>query len=255
MTDARTGRVAVITGAARGLGSAIASEFASGDTQVVLAGAPFDSAARHAEVLRGRGLTAAAVDTDVTVPEEVERLIERSQELFGRLDVLVNNAGVGAIGPSESLPLDVWRRTIDVNLTGAFLCAQAAGRVMLEQGRGVIINVASIFGVVGMPQRAAYVASKHGLVGLTKVLGVEWAPRGIRVVGVNPSYVRTDLDTVDQGAGDYRDVDVERRTPQGRFATAEEVARAVVWLASDAASFVNGTSLDVDGGWLAYGGW
>ena len=114
------------------------------------------------------------MDVDVTVPDDVRRLIEETMARYGRLDVFVNNAGMGAIGPSESLPLDVWRRTIDVNLTGVFLCAQAAGKVMLDQGHGVIINVA-IFGLVGMPQRAAYAASKHGVIGLTRVLGVEWA--------------------------------------------------------------------------------
>ena len=250
-----TGRVAVVTGASRGIGAAIAAEFAGGDAHVVLAGPPFDSPASAADNLRRLGRSALAMDVDVTVPDDVRRLIEETLARYGRLDAFVNNAGVGAIGPSESLPLDVWRRTIDVNLTGVFLCAQVAGNVMLDQGHGVIINVASIFGLVGMPERAAYAASKHGVIGLTRVLGVEWARRGVRVVAVNPSFVRTALDDIDQEAGGYTDADVERRTPAGRFATPEEVARVVVWLASDAASFVNGSCVDVDGGWLAYGGW
>jgi 3-oxoacyl-[acyl-carrier protein] reductase len=250
-----TDQVVVVTGAGRGIGAAIASEFADGGAHVVLAGPSFDSPASTVDDLRRLGRSVLAVEADVTVTDDVRRLIAETLARFGRLDVLVNNAGVGAVGPSATLPLDVWRRTIDVNLTGVFLCAQAAGQVMLDQGHGVIVNVASIFGKVGMPERAAYAASKHGVIGLTKVLGVEWARRGVRVVAVNPSYVRTALDDIDQTAGGYTGADVERRTPAGRFATPEDVARVVAWLASDAASFVNGSCVDVDGGWLAYGGW
>jgi 3-oxoacyl-[acyl-carrier protein] reductase len=126
---------------------------------------------------------------------------------------------------------------------------------MLGKGRGVIVNVASIFGVVGMPGRAAYAASKHGLLGLTKVLATEWAGRGVRVVAVNPAYVGTHFDTIDQRAGGYTASDIERRTPLGRYAEAKDVARVVRFLASDEAAFVTGAAVDVDGGWLAYGGW
>lgn len=249
------GRVAVVTGASRGIGEAVAAELAVQGAQVVLAAPEADPAAAAAERLRASGGAAVAIDADVTRPDDVARLVDGTVERFGRLDLLVNNAGVGAVGPSATLPLDVWQRTIDVNLTGVFLCAQAAGRVMIEQGSGVIVNVASIFGAVGMPQRAAYAASKHGVVGLTKALGVEWAPHGVRVVAVSPTYVRTALDDQDQQAGGYTNADIERRTPAGRFATPQEVAKVVAFLASDAASFVIGSSVDVDGGWLAYGGW
>jgi 3-oxoacyl-[acyl-carrier protein] reductase len=192
---------------------------------------------------------------DVTDGNQVQSVVDATVVRFGRIDVLVNNAGIGAVTASEDLAREVWDRVLDVNLTGPFLCSQAVGKVMLRQGHGVNVNVASIFGLVGMPGRAAYAASKHGLLGLTKVLATEWAPRGVRVVAVNPAFVRTQLDTVDQQTGVYSAADIERRTPLGRYAKAEDVARVVRFLASDDASYVTGAALDVDGGWLSYGGW
>lgn len=126
---------------------------------------------------------------------------------------------------------------------------------MPEQCSGVIVNLASIFGVVGIPQRAACASIKHGVLGPTKVLGAEWADRGVRVVAVNPGYVRTDLDVTDRKAARYTDADIARRTPAGRFASTKEIGDVVVWLASDAAAYITGTSIDVDGGWIAHGGW
>jgi 3-oxoacyl-[acyl-carrier protein] reductase len=119
----------------------------------------------------------------------------------------------------------------------------------------VIIQIGSIFGEVGMPMRAAYCSAKHGLIGLTKVLASEWAPHGVRVVCLNPAYVRTALDEADQASGDYTDSDIERRTPLGRYGSAEEVANTALFLASDESSYITGTAITVDGGWMAYGGW
>jgi 3-oxoacyl-[acyl-carrier protein] reductase len=234
------GRVAVVTGAGRGLGAAIAEELA------------------------GRGATVVRVDrdqhpglrvADVSAPDQVSSLFDAVAAQHGRIDVLVNNAGVGAVAPSEELSPEAWSRTLAINLTGTFLCAQAAARHMLPAGRGVIVNIGSVFAATGMPMRAAYAASKHGVVGLTKVLATEWATRGIRVVAVDPAYVRTALDDADQRAGGYTTEDIERRTPMGRYAEPAEIARAVAFLASDDASFITGSEIAVDGGWLAYGGW
>jgi 3-oxoacyl-[acyl-carrier protein] reductase len=249
------GRVAVVTGAGRGLGAAIAEELCARGAAVVVADCEAEPAAATARRLAADGRRAAAHVADVTDPTQVAALFDETMTAHGRLDVLVNNAGVGAVAPSEDLTHEQWSRTLAVNLTGTFLCAQAAARHMLPAGRGVIVNIASLFGATGMPMRAAYAASKHGVVGLTKVLATEWAARGLRVVAIDPAYVRTSLDDADQRAGGYTSADIERRTPMGRYAEPAEVARVVAFVASDAASFVTGSEIAVDGGWLAYGGW
>jgi 3-oxoacyl-[acyl-carrier protein] reductase len=234
------GRVAVVTGAGRGLGAAIAEELAVRGATVV----PVDRDERPGPLV-----------ADISDPDQVSALFDGVAAEHGRIDVLVNNAGVGAVAPSEELSLEAWSRTLAINLTGTFLCAQAAARHMLPTGRGVIVNVGSVFAATGMPMRAAYAASKHGVVGLTKVLGTEWATRGIRVVAIDPAYVRTALDDADRAAGGYTAEDIARRTPMGRYAEPAEIARVVAFLASDDASFITGSEVAVDGGWLAYGGW
>jgi 3-oxoacyl-[acyl-carrier protein] reductase len=249
---AMDGRVAVVTGAGRGLGAAIAAELAAGGATVVVADR--DGAAADETAAR-LGARATAHVVDVTDPVAVAALFDDAARAHGQIDVLVNNAGVGAVAPSEELSYEQWSRTLAVNLAGTFLCAQAAARHMLPARRGVIVNIGSLFAVTGMPMRAAYAASKHGVGGLTKVLATEWAGRGIRVVAIDPAYIRTALDDADQRTGDYTAADIERRTPIGRYAEPAEIARVVAFVASDAASFITGSEIAVDGGWLAYGGW
>jgi 3-oxoacyl-[acyl-carrier protein] reductase len=249
------GRVAVVTGAGRGLGAAIAEELAARGAAVVVADRSQELAHDTAQRLLAAGGSASAHVADVTDPAQVAAVFDDAARAHGRIDVLVNNAGIGAVAPSEELTYEQWSRTLAVNLTGTFLCAQAAARHMLPAGRGVIVNIGSVFAATGMPMRAAYAASKHGVVGLTKVLATEWASRGLRVVAIDPAYVRTALDDADQRAGDYTAADIERRTPMGRYAEPAEIARVVAFVASDEASFVTGSEIAVDGGWLAYGGW
>ena len=249
------GRVAVITGSSMGIGEAVAGAFLREGARVVVNSRERkradDAAARLA---RGGGET-LAVAADVSTRAGVDHLIRAAMDRWGTLDVMVNNAGTSMIVPSVELPDESWRAVIDLNLTGAFMGAQAAARVMISKGSGSIINIGSVLGQVGLPKRAAYCASKHGLIGLTKALGVEWGRRGVRVNCLNPGYIKTPMDVHDQAVGDYTDADIERRTPPGRFGTVEDCANVAVWLASDDAAYVTGTAIDVDGGWVAYGGW
>jgi 3-oxoacyl-[acyl-carrier protein] reductase len=248
-------RVAIVTGASRGLGAAIAEQLAREGATVIASAHADDPADELAETLAAQGLSVHARIADVTDPAEVEELARGTHARFGRIDVLVNNAGVGAVVPTDRMPLEVWSRVLAVNLTGPLVCSQAVGEHMISAGRGVIVNIGSIFGEVGMPMRAAYAATKHALVGLTRVLAVEWAQHGVRVVNVEPAYVRTGLDERDQRDGGYSAGDIARRTPLGRYAEPSEVAKTVAFLATDDAAFITGSSIPVDGGWLAYGGW
>jgi len=212
-----------------------------------------DERARATADALGEG--AVGVGVELTEPGAPEALVERALQELGRLDVLVNNAGAGQVADSATLEPAEWQRIIDLDLTAPFRCSQAAARPMLAAGRGVIVNISSLLGHIGMPRRAAYAAAKHGLEGLTKVLGVEWAARGVRVVSVSPAYVATELLERTSSAGGFTLDDVAGRTPLRRLAEPEEVARVVAFLATDEASFVTGSSVRVDGGWLADGGW
>ncbi len=248
-----TGQVAVVTGASSGIGWAVAQRLGSAGAAVVVNSRSQDRAEQTAAALRGTGVDALGVAADIGRDDEAQALVAAAQERYGRLDLLVNNAGQPSVSASEDLDPADWRRVIDTDLSGAFYCAQAAGRIMLAQGSGVVVNVSSIFGQTGNSRRAAYVAAKHGLDGLTKVLAAEWADRGVRVCSVNPAYVLTPLVEQAMAAGSFAVADIERRTPAGRLGLPEEVAEVVTFLASPAASYITGVALPVDGGWLAYG--
>lgn len=248
------GRVAIVTGSSSGIGEAIGHALAAAGAAVVVNSRDVARAEPVAEAIQAAGGRAIAVAADVADSTQVQALVASAVEQLGGLHILVNNAGVGLVAPSEELSEADWRRLIDLDLTAPFLCAQAAGRHMLAARRGVIVNIASVFGHTGIPGRAAYAAAKHGLIGLTKVLGAEWASRGVRCVAVSPGYVATDLVRENMRRGAFDEQDIERRAPLGRLATPQEVAGVVAFVASDAASYMTGTEVLVDGGWVGYGG-
>jgi NAD(P)-dependent dehydrogenase (short-subunit alcohol dehydrogenase family) len=247
-------KVALVTGAARGIGRRTAEVLADQGYALVLT--DLRAATEAVAALRRLGREVLDVPGDVSAEADVMALAEQVRERFGRVDVLVNNAGIAFIHPAEETSTDQWKRVIDVNLTGPFLLCRTFGRMMLEAGAGSIVNVASIAGLRGIADRAAYNASKHGLVGLTRTLAAEWGGRGVRVNAVCPGWVKTEMDATDQAAGTYDDGDIIGQVPMGRFASPDDVAAAIAFLADPASSgFINGVTLPVDGGWTADAGW
>ncbi|TDP97969.1 SDR family NAD(P)-dependent oxidoreductase [Labedaea rhizosphaerae] len=242
--------VAVVTGSAMGIGRQVARTLAGEGYDLVLVDVQ-DQTELLGE-LRDRGCAATAVVCDVASEDDVERLAARVEDV----DVLVNNAGISLLEAAETTTAQQWRRVLDVNLTGPFLLCRRFGRRMLEKGAGSIVNIASIAGLHAVADRSAYNASKHGLIGLTKTLAAEWGGRGVRVNAVCPGWVKTEMDAADQASGGYTDQDVTDRVPMGRFATPEDIAAAVAFLADPARSgFINGAQLPVDGGWIADASW
>jgi NAD(P)-dependent dehydrogenase (short-subunit alcohol dehydrogenase family) len=246
--------VAFVTGAGRGIGRRIALTLA--ERGYAVAANDLDAPEGTLEELKRAGAGALSVPGDVSDEGAVRGMVEAVMGEFGRVDVLVNNAGISLISPAEETSLADWRRVLEVNLTGPFLTSREFGGEMLRRGSGSIVNVSSVAGLVGVADRSAYNASKHGLVGLTRTLAAEWGGRGVRVNAVCPGWVKTEMDVEDQAGGGYTDEDIEDRVPMGRFATPDDVARAVAFLADpDQSGFVNGHTLSVDGGWYGDGGW
>ncbi|HEU5081468.1 MAG TPA: glucose 1-dehydrogenase [Opitutaceae bacterium] len=244
-------KATIITGAARGIGRDIARRFAEEGAYVLIADLDEAGAADAARQLRELGAKAESVRVDVGDKASVEAMIEASCRHFGRVDVLVNNAGIGSNKLTVDLGLDEWDRNLRVNLTGTFLCAQAAARVMVRQKSGRIVNIASISGQRGGVGRAAYGAAKAGVIQLTRVMAVELAHQGVAVNAVAPGPVDTE-----QSRGTHTP-DTRRayldRIPIKRYGEAREIAAAVAFLASDDASFIVGHTLNVDGGFDAAG--
>jgi NAD(P)-dependent dehydrogenase (short-subunit alcohol dehydrogenase family) len=246
--------VAVVTGAARGIGRRVALSLA--ERGYAVAANDLDAPEGTLDELEWIGNGALSLPGDVADEDAVCGMVEAVVERFARVDVLVNNAGISLISPAEDTSLSDWRRVLNVNLTGPFLMSREFGKAMLEQGSGSIVNVSSVAGLLGIADRAAYNASKHGLVGLTRTLAAEWGGRGVRVNAVCPAWVKTEMDVEDQAGGGYTDEDIVGRVPMGSFAKPEDVARAVAFLADPGQSaFVNGHTLSVDGGWFADGSW
>ncbi len=247
-------KVAIITGAAQGIGRQTAEVLASaGYALALLDLQPCQSTLAQ---IRAAGADSIEVTGDVSDEAFVAHAVDAVRNRWGRADVLVNNAGISSIAPAETVDAKAFLRVLHVNLLAPFLLAKAFGTIMLEQHCGSIVNVASIAGLVGVGDRSAYNASKHGLIGLTRTLAAEWGGRGVRVNAVCPGWVKTEMDVADQAGGGYNDADIEGVNPMGRFAAPADIANAILFLADpEKSGFVNGHSLVVDGGWTVDGSW
>ncbi len=246
--------VAVVTGGAQGIGRRTSELLAQrGYTVAIIDVISPEDTVRSIEAAGGKAMPCVSDITDEGATAKTVQEILRS---CGRIEVLVNNAGISHISPAENTTVRDFERVLRVNLVAPFLLARLIGETMLAARSGSIVNVASVAGLVGISDRVAYNASKHGLIGLTRTLASEWGGRGVRVNAVCPGWVKTEMDVADQAAGSYDDADITGRVPMARFASTEDIAKAIAFLAdSDQSGFVNGQALAVDGGWTSDGSW
>lgn len=248
-----SGKTALVTGAGGGIGMTVAETLARAGAHTAALDITAEQAELCARHIQESGGRAFALGVDVTQPEQVETVFTEAMDTLSRLDIVVNAAGICANSPAEDVPVEEWRRVIDINLNGVFWCCQAAGRRMLAGGGGSIINVSSINSLVAnKPQpQAHYNASKAGVIMLTQSLAVEWAKRGIRVNAISPGYTRTAMTEPGMQNPEWYAAWLEM-TPSGRVGEPVEIANAVWYLASDAASFITGSNLVADGGYTAW---
>ena len=246
-------KIALVTGSGSGIGRASALTFAREGAKVVVADVSVNGGEETVQMIKKAGSEAIFVKTDISKASDVQALIQAAVETYGRLDCVHNNAGIeGVTAPMADYPDEEWDRVIDINLKGVWLCMKAEIRQMLKQGGGAIVNTASTLGVVGIQGISAYVASKSGVVGLTKAAALDYATSGIRINAVMPGVIRTPM--MDRQMGENAHLAEQQYIslePIGRLGRPEEIAEAVVWMCSDAASFVLGHAMAVDGGYLA----
>jgi NAD(P)-dependent dehydrogenase (short-subunit alcohol dehydrogenase family) len=246
------GKIALVTGGSSGIGQAAAQIFAREGAKVVVADVLVEGGQETVRLITAASGAALFVKTDVSQPAEVEALVKRAVETYGRLDCAFNNAGIeGALQPTSEYDATVWDRVMSINLRGVWLCMKYEIQQMLKQGGGAIVNTASAAGLVAVPGLSAYVAAKHGVVGLTKTAALEYAKQGIRVNAVCPGGVDTPMvKRVFSNNPQFAEAAASAE-PVGRLAQPAEIGEAVVWLCSDAASFVTGLPMAVDGGMVA----
>ena len=246
-------RIAIVTGGGRGLGKAIALAYAEEGTDLVLVGRGQEELDRAAEEIQALGRKALAISADVTQIDQVKSMVQATLSEFGKIDILMNAAGQRAVFPTTELTFEDWQRVLNVNLTGSFVCSQVVGKEMIERGYGKIIMMGSMQAHSGAPERAAYIASKTGLVGLTRALGVEWAKYGVNVNILSPGYFRTDIIEHQIKIGQLNLEAIEKRTPAGRIGAMKDLTGPAIFLASAESDFMCAQALIIDGGWMAYG--
>jgi NAD(P)-dependent dehydrogenase (short-subunit alcohol dehydrogenase family) len=248
------GKAALVTGAGSGIGAATALAFAAAGAKVAAVDWSEEAAHGICRRIGAAGGTAVPIVADVSQAEDVERMVTSAADAFGRIDCAFNNAGVSTVrGPITETDDAVWHRVIAVNLTGVWLCLKHQIAHMLARGGGAIVNASSIGGLIGTPNMSPYIASKHGVVGLTRSLAIETAERGIRINAVCPGWTRTPMveKSLADAAAAGMPVPIAGFQPIGRLGEPEEVAEVVLWLCSDAASFVTGAAIAADGGYTA----
>ncbi len=246
-----SGQVALVTGASKGLGRAMAVGLARAGADLALCARDLGGLAETRAAAAALGVRAEIFPLDVLDAASVRRGVAEALAAFGRIDVLVNNAGVNVRKPALELSEEEWDRVLDTNLKGYFLVAREVGAHMVGRGKGKVINVSSIFGAVGMHNQLAYAASKGGVVQLTKVLAIEWARRGVNVNAIGPTYFETPL-VASLRNDPERFAFINERTPMGRWGQPEELEGTLVYLASRASDFVTGQTVYVDGGWTTW---
>lgn len=244
-------KIAVVTGASKGLGAAIAETLAKAGAHVVLTSRSKERLEQVKQKIEADGGKATVIQSNMQDVDSIRQLYQEVNQYFGKLDILINNAGTTVAKYAFDIAEEDWRYVLDTNLTGLFFSCQAAGKIMKEQGKGKIINVSSVLGAVGDVSVAPYIASKGGVIQLTKALAVEWARYNINVNAVGPGYVKTEMNREAFELNEKFYQHVLKKTPLRRLGTPEEVAAAVLYLSSDEADYVTGHTLFVDGGWLA----
>jgi len=245
-------KVALVTGASRGIGRAIALAFAKEGADVVIDDIDLPGAENTAIEVRALNRRSVAIKADVSDRAEVEEMTNRVIKEFGRVDVLVNNAGITAVDASEKLEESQWRNVIDVDLSGVFFCSQIIGKEMIKRKSGKIVNIASVAGIGALTERACYCSAKAGVINLTRVLGCEWARYNINVNAIAPGWIKTSLVEELIRRGTYDEKTLAAMTPIPRMGTPEEIADATVFLVSEEARFITAHTLVVDGGLSSY---
>jgi NAD(P)-dependent dehydrogenase (short-subunit alcohol dehydrogenase family) len=249
-----TGKAAIVTGASRGLGVSFARGLVKAGCELIIAARDMDRLQKVARDLQQYGRTVVPVQADICQPQDVEKMVQLCVAEFGKVDILVNNAGISAVAGAEAMTRVQWQTVIDTNLTALFFCAQCAAVQMLRQGSGKIINIASMYGISASSyvSQASYVTSKAGVLGLTRELAVEWAPRGLQVVALAPGFFRSDQTIWAFEQNKELGEKLLAKVPMGRMGKLEELEGTIVYLASPASDYMTGQALILDGGFLSW---